>query len=114
MGGPSLGPSCGASLFLLLATNAASIAMLASLGFDIFFVAALFVYGPCLSPFFTPENHRAATAAVHPEADEAELTARLRRCSAKRLRRRPTRRERVFAWGGGVGVLGEDGMRGRP
>ena len=28
--------------------------------------------------------------------------------------RRPTRCERVFAWGGGVGVLGEDGMRGRP
>ena len=55
VGGPSSDPSCGASLLLPLATNAASIAVLASLGFDFFFVAAVVVYGPRFVPFFTPD-----------------------------------------------------------
>ena len=38
--------------------NAASIAALAAVGSEFFFVAALFVYGPRLEPFFTPAPMR--------------------------------------------------------
>ena len=38
--------------------NAASIAALAAVGTEFFFVAALFVYGPRLEPFFTPAPTR--------------------------------------------------------
>ena len=45
-------------MLLPLARNAASIAALAAVGFEFFFVAAPFVYEPRLEPFFTPAPAR--------------------------------------------------------